>query len=74
MKDDYFSRGLVLPEKYIPKSGKRVQQIDPKNNEIIATHNSIRDVVRKFQMSHTSLKKSSESEIIHNGYKWKLIL
>jgi prophage antirepressor-like protein len=74
MKDDYFSRGLVLPQKYIPKSGKRVQQIDPKNNEIIAIHNSIRDVVRKFQMSHSSLKKSSDSEIIHNGYKWKLIL
>jgi prophage antirepressor-like protein len=61
MKDDYFSRGLVLPKKYIPKSGKKVQQIDPKNNEIIAIHNSIRDVVRKFQMSHISLKKSSET-------------
>jgi hypothetical protein len=74
MKDDYFSRGLVLPEKYIPKCGKSVQQIDPKNNEIIATHNSIRDIVKKFQMSYSSLKKSSDSGIIHNGYKWKIIL
>ena len=74
MKDDYFSRGLVLPEKYIPKCGKSVQQIDPKNNEIIAVHNSIRDIVKKFQMSYSSLKKSSDSGIIHNGYKWKIIL
>jgi prophage antirepressor-like protein len=74
MKDDYFSRGLVLPEKYIPKCGKSVQQIDPKNNEIIATHNSIRDIVKKFQMSYSSLKKASDSGIIHNGYKWKIIL
>lgn len=74
MKDDYFSRGLVLPEKYIPKCGKSVQQIDPKNNVIIATHNSIRDIVKKFQMSYSSLKKASESGIIHNGYKWKIIL
>ena len=74
MKDDYFSRGLVLPEKYVPKSGKSVQQIDPKNNEIIATHNSIRDIVKKFQMSYISLKKASDSGIIHNGYKWKIIL
>jgi len=74
MKDDYFSRGLVLPEKYVPKSGKSVQQIDPKNNEIIATHNSIRDIVKKFQMSYSSLKKASDSGNIHNGYKWKIIL
>jgi hypothetical protein len=74
MKDDYFSRGLVLPEKYVPKSGKSVQQIDPKNNEIIAVHNSIRDIVKKFQMSYSSLKKASDSGIIHNGYKWKIIL
>ena len=64
----------VLPEKYIPKCGKSVQQIDPKNNEIIAVHNSIRDIVKKFQMSYSSLKKSSDSGIIHNGYKWKIIL
>ena len=74
MKDDYFSRGLVLPEKYVPKSGKSVEQIDPKNNEIIAIHNSIRDIVKKFQMSYSSLKKASDSGIIHNGYKWKIIL
>ena len=74
MKDDYFSRGLVLPEKYVSKCGKTVQQIDPKNNEIIAIHNSIRDVVKKFQMSYSSLKKASDSGIIHNGYKWKIIL
>ena len=32
-----------------------------------------RNIIKKFQMSYSSLKKASDSGIIHNGYKWKII-
>lgn len=63
-----------LPEKYISKIGKHVNQIDPKTNNIIATYYSNREICKKFQMSVTSLKKASESNNIHHGYKWKICL
>jgi hypothetical protein len=61
-----------LPEKYISKISKNVEQIDPKTNSIIATYCSNREVCKKFQMSVLSLKKASETQNIHHGYKWKI--
>ena len=72
MKKEFLSHSS-LPEKYIPKSGKIVQQIDPKTDEVIETYHSNRDVIKKFQMSVLSLKNASELGHIHNGYKWKII-
>ena len=71
MKEEYLSRS-VLPEKYVPKSGKLVQQIDPKTNKVIQTYNSNREIAKKFQMSIASLKNASETENVHKGYKWKI--
>jgi hypothetical protein len=62
-----------LPEKYAPTSGKRVEQIDPKTNNVIATYYSNREICKKFQMSVLSLKKASETGNLHHGYKWKII-
>ena len=49
-----------------------VQQIDPKTDEVIQTYHSNREIIKKFQMSVTSLKQASESGEIHKGYKWKI--
>ena len=73
MKDAYFASGGILPEKYVAKTGKSVQQIDPKTDEIIAIYHSNREIIKKFQMSVITLKQSSESGNIHNGYRWKII-
>jgi len=62
-----------LPEKYAPISGKRVEQIDPKTNNVIATYYSNREICKKFQMSVLSLKKASETGNLHHGYKWKIV-
>ena len=72
MKTEYLSRSK-LPEKHIPSSGKTVEQIDPGTKKVIAKHNSIREVIKKFQMTPGSLKKASESGESHNGYKWKIV-
>ena len=72
MKNEYLSKNK-LPEKFLPKYSKTVQQIDPKTNEILKIYNSNRDVIKNFQMSSTTLKNVSESGEIHNGYIWKII-
>lgn len=61
-----------LPEKYVSKISKYVEQIDPKTNIVIATYCSNREVCKKFQMSVLSLKKASDTQSIHHGYKWKI--
>ena len=71
IKAEYLSRE-TLPEKYISKTSKSVQQIDPKTDEVIQTYHSNREIIKKFQMSVTSLKQASESGEIHKGYKWKI--
>lgn len=72
MKTEYLSHSK-LPEKHIPTSGKVVEQIDPRTNEVIAKYYSNREITKKFQMSVLSLKKASETGAIHNGYKWRVI-
>ena len=72
MKNEYLKNN-ILPEKYKASSGKKVIQIDPKTNEQLKIYDSQREVIKLFQMSVNTLKNISESGIIHNGYKWKII-
>jgi hypothetical protein len=72
MKNEYLKNN-VLPEKYKASSGKKVIQIDPKTNEQLKIYDSQREVIKLFQMSANTLKNISESGVIHNGYKWKII-
>lgn len=67
-----YLKNNVLPEKYVSKISKKVQQICPKTKQILKTYDSNRDVIKLFKMSVTSLKKYSESGEIHNGYIWKI--
>jgi len=72
MKNEYLKNN-VLPEKYKTSSGKKVIQIDPKTNEELKIYDSQREVIKLFQMSANTLKNISESGVIHNGYKWKIM-
>jgi prophage antirepressor-like protein len=72
MKEEYLKNNK-LPEKFKPKYNKVVQQIDPKTKEVIKVYNSNRDVIKRFQMSSTTLRNISQSGEIHNGYIWKII-
>lgn len=71
MQSEYLKNN-VLPEKYVSKVSKKVEQICPKTKQILKTYDSNRDVIKLFKMSVTSLKKYSESGEIHNGYIWKI--
>jgi hypothetical protein len=51
------------------KNSKYIYSI---TNKEIKRFGSITDVTLKFQMSHTTLKKVSDTNEIHNGYKWKI--
>lgn len=71
MKEEYLSHS-ALPEKYVPNSGKQVQQIDPRTNRILNTYKSNREICKLFQMSITKLKDVMKTNEVHQGYKWKL--
>jgi len=70
MQTEYLSHSK-LPEKYVPACSKKVQQIDPKTNEIIKTYNSNREVCNLAQISTTIIRRITETGEIYNGYKWK---
>jgi prophage antirepressor-like protein len=72
MQDEFLSKNS-LPERYVKNNSKYVLQIDPITNKEIKSYKSITDVTLKFQLSHTTLKKVSDSNEIHKGYKWKII-
>lgn len=72
MKDEYLKNNS-LPEKHIHASSMSVKQIDPISNNEIKTFNSVTDVVLQFQMSRTSLKRASDNDTVHNGFKWKIV-
>ena len=73
MQTEYLSHSK-LPEKYVPACSKKVQQIDPKTNEIIKTYNSNREVCNVAQISTAVIRRITETGEIYNGYKWKLVL
>ena len=72
MQDEYLSHS-TLPEKYVYATGKQVERIDHKTNQVLKTYSSISEVCKLFQMSVITLKKVMKNEDIHQGYKWRLI-
>jgi len=70
MKTEYLKNNK-LPEKYFTNTGKKVEQIDPKTNNVLKVYNSNRDIVKNFQMSALTLQKCLKSGEIYNGYIWK---
>ena len=72
MQTEYLSHSK-LPEKYVPACSKKVQQIDPKTNEIIKTYKSNREVCNVAQISTAVIRRITETGEIYNGYKWKLV-
>jgi prophage antirepressor-like protein len=69
MKKEYLSHSN-LPEKYVPNSGKHVQQVDPTTNRVLHTYRTNREICKLFQMSVTKLKDVIKSNEIHKGFKW----
>ena len=72
MKEEFLSHSK-LPEKYVPNSGKQVQQVDPKTNRVLQTYKSNREICKLFQMSVTKLKEVIKNNEIHKGFKWVTI-
>ena len=72
MKQEYLSHSK-LPEKFVPSSGKQVQQIDPLTKKLIKTYNSKSEVTKLFQMSYATLNKFAGTDQIHNGYIWNFV-
>ena len=72
MQNEYLKTNK-LPEPYIKNNGITVVQINPVNNEEIKTYDSITEVLKKHQMSRGSLNKASKENIVHNGFKWKIL-
>lgn len=52
---------------------KHVEQIDPRDNNVVHIHESLSDVMEKFQMSYLTLHKVSKNNEVHRGYKWNVI-
>jgi hypothetical protein len=67
------AHGGKLPPKHVHKFGRAIQQIDPMTNSVIQTFQTMHDVVVKFQMSRTSVKRASELDIVHHGFKWRIL-
>jgi hypothetical protein len=72
MQNEYLKTNK-LPEPYIKNNGITVLQINPVNNEEIKIFDSITEVLKKHQMSRSSLNKASKENIVHNGFKWKIL-
>lgn len=72
MREEYLLHHK-LPEKFTKTNGLKIVQIDPITNEELKIFSSMTDVVLGFQMSHMSLKKAAANNLVHNGFKWRII-
>ena len=72
MREEYLLHH-ELPEKFTKTNGLKIVQIDPVTNEELKIFSSMTDVVLGFQMSHMSLKKAAANNLVHNGFKWRII-
>jgi len=72
MREEYLLHH-ELPEKFTKTNGLKIVQIDPITNEELKIFSSMTDVVLGFQMSHMSLKKAAANNLVHNGFKWRII-
>jgi len=72
MKNTYLATNK-LPEPHTKTNSTTVSQIHPVTGEEIKRHKSITEVIKKFQLSRTTLYKVSENGNVHNGFKWRVI-
>jgi len=72
MKNTYLASNK-LPEPHTKTNSTTVSQIHPVTGEEIKRHKSITEVIKKFQLSRTTLYKVSENGNVHNGFKWRVI-
>jgi hypothetical protein len=72
MQNEYLKTN-ELPEKYTSANGLCVLQIDPKTNTELAKYSTKTEVLKKFQMSMTTLNNVSKSNEVCKGYKWKIV-
>jgi hypothetical protein len=73
MKTEYLKNN-ELPEKLLSPIGVKIQKIDPITKNVIAVYNTKRDIVKKYQISHSKLNqliKNNSSDEIYNGFIWK---
>jgi hypothetical protein len=62
-----------LPEPPKQVGSVSVQQLDKTTREVIATYNSITDVIQKYQISRATLKKKIELQEEMKGYLWRFV-
>jgi len=72
MKNTYLASNK-LPEPHTKTNSTTVSQIHPVTGEEIKRYKSITEVIKKFQLSRTTLYKVSENGNVHNGFKWRVI-
>ena len=72
MKQAYLENN-ALPEKHVSKNGYKVVKIHPLTDDEIHTYQSITDVLVKYQMSRSTLKKINDSNEVYNGFKWRIV-
>lgn len=71
-KQEIYLRTHKLPVVETKARGVPVMQIDPETLKVIATHPSITDVVKKFNMSPKTIKRIVLQETTYKGFQWKL--
>lgn len=62
-----------LPYKKKNIRGQKVEQINPVTFEVVETHGSITEVVKKFKMSPKTVAEVSFEQRIHKGFIWRCI-
>lgn len=72
MKEMYKSTN-ILPKQTPTVNSVQVQKICMQTNKVLRTYKSINDVVKKYQMSRTSLKRAHQEHTQHNGYYWNIV-
>jgi hypothetical protein len=71
----FFITGFLkkyLSEKTLPKvqltKGTKVQQIDVKTKEVIATYNLIMEAIKNVCISRASIKRACTNNEVHSGF------
>lgn len=72
MQEEYLKTN-ELPEKYVKNNGTKIQKIDPSTKNVLATYNSKRDIVKKYQISYNKLNRmiDANEDEVYNGFIWK---
>tara|TARA_Y100000389_G_scaffold128022_2_gene125395 strand:- start:13416 stop:14978 length:1563 start_codon:yes stop_codon:yes gene_type:complete len=65
-----FLESNELPEKTSASNSIKINQINPINNEIIKTFNSIQEIQRTFQCSRLTLKNAIETQTTMKHFLW----